>query len=176
MHNRGMVGWSSNNRGMVSWSGMQNRGMVRWSGMHNRGMVSWSGMHNRGMVSWSGMYNGGMVSWSSMNDRGMVSWSSMIDRGRRISCLDWESSWSNGSSRSLLVASIAMYGLRSSMGLAHNRSMYSSMGLMDRVTNSRGIALLDTLVVSLVSGNYGQKGGTDKSLHVTIQMLRIESH
>merc|ERR1711892_853507 len=138
--------------------------------MHNRGMVSWSGMHNRGMVSWSGMHNRGMVCWS----RSMISWGSMIDRGRGISSMDWESSWSNGSSRSLLVASIAMYRLRSSMGLAHNRSMYSSMGLVDRVANSRCIALLDTLVVSLVSGNYGQKGGTDKSLHVTIQMLRIE--
>merc|ERR1712123_164212 len=102
-------------RGMVSWRGMHNRGMVSWSGMDNRGMVSWSGMHNRGMVSWSSM-----VSWG----RGMIGWGSMIDRGRGISCLDWESSWSNGSSRSLLVASIAMYGLRSSMGLAHNRSMY----------------------------------------------------
>merc|ERR1711892_1436164 len=157
-----MVSWSSNNRGVVSWSGMHNRGMVRWSS-NNRGMVSWSGMHNRGMVSWSGMDN-----------RGMISWGSMIDRGRGISSVDWESSWSNGSSRSLLVASIAMYRLRSSMGLAHNRSMYSSMGLVDRVANSRSIALLDTLVVSLVSSNYGQKGGTDKSLHVTIQMLRIE--
>merc|ERR1712106_1270611 len=168
MGNRGMVSRSSNNRGMVSWSCMDDRGMVSWSSMDDRSMVSWG----RGMVSWSSMNYWSMISWG----RGMISWGSMIDRGRGISCLDWESSWSNGSSRSLLVASIAMYGLRSSMGLAHNRSMYSSMGLVDRVTNSRGIALLDTLVVSLVSGNYGQKGGTDKSLHVTIQMLRIESH
>ena len=57
-----------------------------------------------------------------------------------------------------------MYRLRSSMRLAHNRSMYSSMGLVDRVAHSRGIALLDALVVGLVCGNYGQKCGTDKSL------------
>merc|ERR1712106_555759 len=160
-----MVSWSSNNRGVVSWSGMHNRGMVSWSS-NNRGMVSWSGMYNGGMVSWSGMDNRGMVNWSGMHNRGMISWSSMIDRGRGISCLDWESSWSNGSSRSLLVASIAMYGLRSSMGLAHNRSMYSSMGLVDRVANSRSITLLNALVMSLIGSNYGQKGGTDKSLHV----------
>merc|ERR1712123_163134 len=123
-------------------------------------------MYNWGMVSRSGMYNRGMVSWSSMDDRGKISWGSMIGRGRGISCLDWKSSWSNGSSRSLLVASIAMYGLRSNMGLAHNRSMYSSMGLVDRVANSRSIALLNALVMSLIGGNYGQKGGTDKSLHV----------
>merc|ERR1711892_579540 len=129
-----------------------------------RGMVSWSCMHNRGMVSGSSN-NRGMVSWSCMDDRGMVSWSSMEDRGRGISCLDWECSWSNGSSRSLLVASIAMYGLRSSMGLAHNRSMYSSMGFVDRVANSRSITLLNALVMSLIGGNYGQKGGTDKSPH-----------
>merc|ERR1711892_1594834 len=160
MDNRGMVSGSSNNRGMVSWSGMDDRGMVSWSCMDNRGMVSWSCM-----VCWS------MISWG----RGMISWGSMIDRGRGISCLDWECSWSNGSSRSLPVASIAMYGLRSSMGLAHNRSMYSSMGFVDRVANSRSITLLNALVMSLIGGNYGQKGGTDKSPHVTIQMLRIES-
>merc|ERR1712123_170481 len=99
MDNRGMVSGSSNNRGMVSWSGMDDRGMVSWSCMHNRGMVSWSCMDNRGMESWSCM-----VCWSCMDYWSMISW------GRGISCLDWESSWSNGSSRSLLVASIAMYG------------------------------------------------------------------
>jgi hypothetical protein len=50
------------------------------------------------------------------------------------------------------------------MGLAHNRCMYSSMGLVDGVADSRSISLLDALVVGLVSGNYGQKSGTDKCL------------
>merc|ERR1719211_20036 len=120
-------------------------------------MISRSSMDNRGSVD-----NRGMISWS----RGMISRGSMDNRGRGITLLDWESSWGNVSSGSLLIATIAMYRLRSSMRLAHNRGMYSSMGLVDRVAHSRGIALLDALVVSLVSGNYGQEGGTDKSLHV----------
>jgi len=61
-----------------------------------------------------------------------------------------------------------MYSLRSSMWLAHNRCMYSSMGLVDGVTDSRSIALLDALVVCLVSGYNSQKGSTNKSLHVSV--------
>ena len=95
----------------------------------------------------------------------MISWGSMVNRCRGISCLDRKSSWSNSSSRGLLIASIAMYRLRSSMGLTHNRSMYSSMGLVDRVADSRSISLLDALVVGLVSGNYSQKSSTNKSLN-----------
>jgi len=163
MDNRGMVGRGSylDNRGsmnnwcMISWG----RGMVSRSSMDNGGSVD-----NRGMISWSR----GMISRGSMDYRGMVSRGrgSMVNRGRGITLLDWESSWGNISSGSLLIATIAMYRLRSSVRLAHNRSMYSSMGLVDRVAHSRGIALLDALVVGLVCGNYGQECGTDKSLHV----------
>jgi len=169
--NRGMVGRGSylDNRGsmnnwcMISWG----RGMVSRSSMDNGGSVD-----NRGMISWSR----GMISRGSMDNRGMVSRcrGSMVNRGRGITLLDWESSWGNISSGSLLIATIAMYRLRSSVRLAHNRSMYSSMGLVDRVAHSRGIALLDALVVGLVCGNYGQKCGTDKSLHVALQMLVLE--
>merc|ERR1719318_1011519 len=144
MVSRGMVSWSSNfdNRGMVSWSSnFDNRGMVSWGSVDNRGMVCWGSVDNRGMVSWGSMDNRG-----SVNNWGMVSWSrgGMIDRGRGIALCNGESS----------------------RCLAHNRGMYSSMGLVDRVAHSRGIALLDALVVGLVSGNYGQESGTDKSLHV----------
>merc|ERR1719312_2331583 len=158
MDNRGMVGRGSyfDNRGMVDRGSMDNWGMISWG----RGMISRGSMDNRG----------------SVDDRGMISWGrgSVVNRGGSITLLDWESSWSNISSRSLLIATIAMYGLRSSMGLAHNRSVYSSMGLVNRVAHSRGIALLDALVVGLVSGNYGQKCGTDKSLHVALQMPVFE--
>merc|ERR1712124_114500 len=116
-------------------------------------MVSRGGMDNRGSVN-----NRGMISRGGMDNWGMIS--------RGITLSDWESSRGDSGSRSLLITTIAMYRLRSSMWLAHNRGMYSSMGLVDRVAHSRGIALLDALVVSLVSGNYGQEGGTDKSLHV----------
>jgi len=183
MDNRGMVGRGSyfDNRGMVgrgsmdNWGSVDNRGMISWG----RGMVGRGSVDNRGsmddgsMISWGrGMVGRGMVGRGSMDNGGMISWGrgSVVNRGGSITLLDWESSWSNISSRSLLIATIAMYRLRSSVGLAHNRSMYSSMGLVDRVAHSRGIALLDALVVGLVSGNYGQKCGTDKSLHVALQM------
>merc|ERR1719384_2972111 len=154
MDNRGNL----DNRGMVSRGGMDNRG-----GVNNRGMISRGGMDYRG-----GMNNRGMICRSG----GMVSRGrgSMVDRGRGITLSDWESSRGDSGSRSLLITTIAMYRLRSSMWLAHNRGMYSSMGLVDRVAHSRGIALLDALVVSLVSGNYGQEGGTDKSLHVVFPL------
>merc|ERR1719435_234245 len=116
-----MVGRSSylDNRGSVdNWGSVDNRGMISRSSMDNGGSVD-----NRGMISWSR----GMISRGSMDKRGMV------NRGRGITLLYWESSWGNVSSGGLLIATIAMYRLRSSMRLAHNRSMYSSMGLVDRV-------------------------------------------
>merc|ERR1719308_30042 len=116
-----LVSWG---RGMVGrGSYLNNRGSMDNGGsMDNRGVVGRGSMDNRGSVD-----NGGMISWG----RGSV-----VNRGRSITLLDWESSWSNISSRSLLIATIAMYRLRSSVGLAHNRSMYSSMGLVDRVAHS----------------------------------------
>merc|ERR1712117_966352 len=103
-------------------------------------MVGRGGMDNRGSVN-----NWGMISWG----RGMVSRSGM-DNGGSVDNRGMIS-WSRG---------------MISRGSMDNRGMYSSMGLVDRVAHSRGIALLDTLVVGLVCGNYGQKCGTDKSLHV----------
>jgi len=191
---RSMVGWGSyldnrgsmdnrgnlDNGGMVSRGGMDNRGGVNYRGMISRGgMDYWSGMDDRCVICRSrGMVSGcrGMIGRGSMDNWGMISRGrgSMVDRGRGITLSDWESSRGDSGSRSLLITTIAMYRLRSSMWLAHNRGMYSSMGLVDRVAHSRGIALLDALVVSLVSGNYGQEGGTDKSLHVVFPMLVFE--
>merc|ERR1719431_1297569 len=136
--------------GMVGRGSLHNRGVVGRGDFHDRGVVSW-GSNNWGVVSW-GSNNWSMVSGSNLDNRGsMVDWGrgSMIYWGRgsmvnwswSISCLHWESSWSNCSSSRLLIASIAMYRLRSSMGLAHNRSMYSSMGLVNRVGDSRSVAL-----------------------------------
>jgi len=169
LDNWGVVSWGSNNWGVVSW-GSNNWGMVSWSDLNNWGMISWGSLNNWGMVSWGSMVDwgrGSMVDWGRGS---MVDWSrsSMVNWSWSISCLHWESSWSNCSSSRLLIASIAMYRLRSSMGLAHNRSMYSSMGLVNRVGDSRSIALLDALVVGLVSGYNSQEGSTDKSLHVSV--------
>merc|ERR1719431_1408112 len=138
--------------GMVGRGSLHNRGVVGRGDFHDRGVVSW-GSNNWGVVSWSYL-DRGLVSGSSIDNRGsMVDWGrgSMIYWGRgsmvnwswSISCLHWESSWSNCSSSRLLIASIAMYRQRSSMGLAHNRSMYSSMGLVNRVGDSRSVSLLD---------------------------------
>merc|ERR1712123_340906 len=133
-------------------------------------MVSW-GSNNRGVVSWGSMHNWGMVSLGSLDNwsRGsMINWGrgSMVDWGRGISCFHGKSSWCNGSSSRLLVTTIAMYRLRSSMGLAYNRGMYSSMGLVDRVADSRSISLLDALVMGLVSRNNSKEDDADKGLHV----------
>jgi len=154
---RGMVSWSS----MNNWSNFNNRSMICWSSnnwsFHNWSCNNWS-MISRSwcMVSWCSMDNWSMISWGSMNNRGMIcwSWSSMVDWSRSISFLDWKSSWGNGSSSRLLIATIAMYRLRSSMRLTYNRSMYSSMGLVDRVADSRSITLFNNLMVGLVSNNY----------------------
>merc|ERR1719445_2904761 len=163
MDNRGMVGRGS----MDNWGSADRRGVISRGSMDNRGSMDDGSMisRGRGVVG-----RGSMDNRDSVDNGGMISWGSVVNRGGSITLLDWESSWSNISNRSLLIATIAMYRLGSSVGLAHNRSMYSSMGLVDRVAYSWGIALLDALVVGLVSGNYGQKCGTDKSLHVALQM------
>jgi len=170
-NNRSMICWSSNNWSFHNWS------MICWSSynwsFHDRSMISWSWSMvswswsmiswswsmiswSWSMISWCSMDNWSMISWGSMNNRGMIcwSWSSMVDWSRSISFLDWKSSWGNGSSSRLLIATIAMYRLRSSMRLTYNRSMYSSMGLVDRVADSRSITLFNNLMVGLVSNNY----------------------
>jgi len=54
------------------------------------------------------------------------------------------------------------------MGLADHTGMDSSMGLVDRVTDRGSIALLDGLVVGLVSQGERQKGGdANKGLQVS---------
>merc|ERR1719206_1339663 len=116
-----MVGRGS----MDNWGSVDNRGMISWG----RGVISRGSMDNRGSMDDGSMISrgrgvvgrGSMDNRGSVDNRGMISWCSVVNRGGSITLLDWESSWSNISSRSLLIATIAMYRLRSSVGLAHNR-------------------------------------------------------
>ena len=119
-----MIGRSSNSRCMIDRISFNNWGIVDRGSFNNWSMVGRSCFNNRGMVDWSSYFNnwGSMVHWSRF-------W--MIDRSWSICFLQWESSRSNSSSSRFLIASIAMHRLRSSMGLAHYRCMYSSMGLVD---------------------------------------------
>merc|ERR1719356_257296 len=131
-NNWGMVSGCLDDRGVIGWGSMDNRSMISGgsNSFDNRGVVSGGSVDNRGVIGWSsnGFHNWGVVGWSSVDN-----WSSMVNWGGSISLFNWESSWGNSSSSRLLVASIAMYRLRSSVGLAHNRSVYSSMGLVHRV-------------------------------------------
>jgi len=142
----------SRGRDVVGWGRMHHRGMISWGNMHNGGsMIGWGMVDYRGSMISRGMVNnwGRMVSrswcmvcrssmvywgWSMVGWGSMVSWSSMVRRCRSISMCG-ESSWSVNSSRVFLIATIAMYRLWSSMGLAYNRGMYSAMGLVDRVAH-----------------------------------------
>jgi len=119
-----MIGRSSNNRCMIGRSSFNNWSVVDRGRFNNWSMVGRGCFNNRGMVDWSSyLHNwGSMVHWSRF-------W--MIDRSWSISFLQWESSRSNSSSSRFLIAPIAMHRLRSSMGLAHYRCMYSSMGLVN---------------------------------------------
>ena len=47
--------------------------------------------------------------------------------------------------------------LRGGMRLTHNSGGMGTMGLVDRVTHCRGIALFDDLVVRLVGSGQGKK-------------------
>ena len=52
-----------------------------------------------------------------------------------------------------LIATIPMDRLGSSMGLTGDRGMNGAVGLVNRDTDCRGIALLEHLMVSLVSNS-----------------------
>merc|ERR1712106_875841 len=124
-------------------------------------------MDNRGLVD-RGMDNRG-----SMIGRGsMVCWGSVIGWGRSVDSSHRECSRSNNTSRRLLKGTIAMYRLWGSMGLTDHRSMYSAMGLVDRVADRRSITMFDTLVVSLVC-NSSHKGKAQENLHVVVRRVLI---
>merc|ERR1712128_400252 len=106
-----------------------------------------------------------MVDRGSMISRGMVhNGSSMVCRCSTIS-MGRKSSGCVHSSGVLFVATIAMYRLWGSMGLADHRGVHSAMGLVHRVAHRGGISLFDGLVVGLVCCGHSQQGSADESLH-----------
>jgi len=143
VNNWGYVwGWFVNNWGMVwSWF-VDNWGMIRcWCWViyggwlvDNWGMIRcWSCV-----INWSRLViNWGWVIGSSMVDWGWVIWSSMVD---------WDMSWGMDSSTVLFSSIRIVYVLGSSMRLASNNSVVSTMCFVDRVTYSRGIAVFHSLV------------------------------
>ena len=124
--------------------------VVDWL-VHN----NWSSMVHWGWLvdnHWSWVVNWG---WLGNNQ-----WSSMVNWS-----MDWNMGWSMDSSASLLSSIWVVDILRGSMGLAGNNSCVRAMRLVHRVAHSWSIAVLDDLVVGLVSSGSSQKGRhSNKSL------------
>ena len=116
-----------------------------------RGLDGWR-MNQRFMVSWSMLMHWTIVSSS------MVSWISWCV-GSRDSCRG------NCSSRVLLRVVVGMDTLWGGMRLTHNSGGMGTVGLVDRVTHCRGIALFDDLVVRLVGGGEAEEGGEEEDSH-----------
>ena len=106
----------------------------------------------------SSMDKGSCVVGSSVVDRSSVvrSWS--------ISSVVGKSSGSVDSGGVLLSVKISINSLRSSVGLAHDGSNFTEVGLEHGGGDGRGVSDLDCLVVGLVRGGNGQKSCTDKCL------------
>jgi hypothetical protein len=180
---RGMVGGG---RGMVS-RGMDHWLVCRCGGMVGKDMdggrcVVSRGMDHRGGVvhGIGGIVSGGMVS-GSMDDRGVVGGGGVVcsgmdhrgavgSRGGVVgSAMDrLVSELGDGSIVALLVLLliVVLSNLRGlGRRLAVDRSGVGAMGLRDGGGHRWGIALLEGLVVGLVSGGKSQEGeDCDKSL------------
>ena len=88
--------------------------------------------------------------------RGWVVWGRLVD---------WHVGWSMHSSAVLLSGVGVVHVLGSGMGLLGNDGSVGAVGLVDRVAHRGGVAVIDDLVVGLVSGSSGQEGRhSDKSL------------
>ena len=70
----------------------------------------------------------------------------------------------------LFIATIPMDRLGSSVGLAGDRGMNGAVGLVNRDTDCRGIALLEHLVVTLVSNSKTQQPREYKCLKNTTEL------
>ena len=170
---------SVDSRAIISWLlvAMDRLGWVVWSWGW---LVSGSSVDNGLVDDWGGVVDGssmdhGLVdngSW--VVDRGGVVRSGLVDDGGWVvdwgwvvwgRLVDWHVGWSMHSSAVLLSSIGVVHILGSGMGLLGNDGSVGAVGLVDRVAHSGGIAVLDDLVVGLVSGSSGQEGrDSDKSL------------
>ena len=57
------------------------------------------------------------------------------------------------------------------MRLTHNSGGMGTVGLVDRVTHCRGIALFDDLVVRLVGGGEAEEGGEEEDSHAATAVV-----
>jgi hypothetical protein len=156
-------------RGMDHWLVCRGEGMVGGDMDRSRCVVSRGMDHRGGMVHGSG----GMVS-GSMDDRGVVGsgavvgrsmdhWGTVGSGGRVVgSAMDWlVGVLRDGSIVALLVLLlvVVLSNLRGlGRRLAVDRGGVGAMGLRDGGGHRGGIALLEGLVVGLVSGGKGQEG------------------
>ena len=101
---------------------------------------------------------------SSMDNGSCMDKGSGVVRSWSISSVVGKSSGSVDGGGVLLSVMISINSLRSSMGLAHNGSNFSKVGLEHGGGDGRGISDLDCLVMGLVRGGNGQKSCTDKCL------------
>ena len=94
--------------------------------------------------------------------------------------MDWHMSWSMDSCAVLLSSIGVVHILWGSMWLLGNHSSIGAMRLVHRVADSRGIAVLDHLVVGLVTGSSGDQGSSssEKSLEykVGFKLTRFQIH
>jgi len=133
--------WFVDNWGMIRcWSW----GMIRCWFVDNWGMIRcWSWVvYWSSFVNWSWVIYWSMVNWSWVIWSSMVDWSWVIWGG----VVNWDMSWGMDSSSVLFTSIRVVYVLGSSMRLASNNSVVSTMCFVDRVTYSRGIAVFHSLV------------------------------
>ena len=108
------------------------------------------------------MDKGSSVDKGSSMDKG-----SSVDKGSwSISSVVGKSSGSVDSGGVLLSVMISINSLRSSVGLAHDGSNFTEVGLEHGGRDGRGVTDLDGLVVGLVSRSNGEQSSADKCLHV----------
>ena len=128
-----------------------------WGRMVDRG---WLGHNHWGWLvdnNWSRVVGGGRL---------VHNWSSMVYRG-----MDWHMGWGTDSCAVFLPSVWVMDVLWSSMGLAGNNCSIRTMGFVDRVADSWSIAMLDHLVVGLISSCSSQEGGdSNKGLKTIVRI------
>ena len=173
---------SVDSRAIISWLlvAVDRLGWVVWSWGWP---VSWDNrlVHNWGrVVDWGNHWLvndwGSVVDWGWLVNNGswVVDRCWLVDNGGRVVdrgwvvwgwLVDWHVGWSMHSSAVLLSGVRVVHVLGSGMGLLGNDGSVGAVGLVDRVAHSGGIAVLDDLVVGLVSGSSGQESrDSDKSL------------
>ena len=101
---------------------------------------------------------------------------SSVVRSGSISSVVGKSSGSVDSGGVLLSVMISINSLRSSMGLAHDGSNFTEVGLEDGGRDGRGVTDLDGLVVGLVSRSNGEQSSADKCLKIINYIYNISNN